>query len=102
MVMADIGPIMVDIIHPIMVVMVMVVMVVMVVRVMAARVIPPLCTSKKRTVRKLLQNHSPTIGIIAATQRAIIPMSKSVQTAGCRLPRGQLHQLHRKEYSCLK
>jgi len=91
--MADIGPIMVDIIHPIMVVMVMVVMVV---------VLLPLCTSKKRTVHKLLQNHSPTIGIIAATQRAIIPMSKSVQTAGCRLPRGQLHQLHRKEYSCLK
>jgi len=86
MVMADIGPIMVDIIHPIMVVMVVMVMVV---------VLPPLCTFKMRTARKLLQNHSPTIGTIAVIRKAIILMLKSAQTAGCRLPRGQ--QLHSKK-----
>ncbi len=91
--MADIGPIMVDIIHPIMVVMVMAAVMVMAeVMVMAAvMVLPPLCTFKKRTARKLLQDHSPTIGTIAETQRVIIPMSKSAQTAGYQLPRSLLH-----------
>jgi len=80
MVMVDIGPITVDI-GPMMVVMVMVVMVV---------VIPQLRTFNKRTVRKQLRNHRPTIGTTAAIRKAIIHMSKSVQTAGCRLPLSQL------------
>ena len=87
MVMVDIGPIMVDIIHPIMVVMVMAAVMVMA----EVMVLPPLCTFKKRTARKLLQDHSPTIGTIAETQRVIIPMSKSAQTAGYQLPRSLLH-----------
>jgi len=85
--MADIGPIMVDIIHPIMVVMVMAAVMIMA----EVMVLPPVCTFKKRTARKLLQDHSPTIGTIAETQRVIIPMSKNVQTAGYRLLRNQLH-----------
>ena len=87
----DIGPIMVDIIHPIMVVMVMAAVMVMA----EVMVLPPLCTFKKRTARKLLQDHSPTIGTIAVIRKAIILMLKSAQTAGCRLPRGQ--QLHSKK-----
>jgi len=78
--MVDIGPIMVDIIPLIMVVM--------------AVIILQQCTFNDRTVRKQQQDHRPTIGTTAAIQKAIIHMSKSAQTAGCRLP---LNQLHNKE-----
>jgi len=81
-VMVDIGPIMVDIIHLTMVVMVVMVMVV---------VLPPLCTFKKRTARKRLQNHSPTIGTTAVIRKAIIHKSKSVLTVGYQLLRSQPH-----------
>ncbi len=91
-VMVDIGPITVDI-GPIMVVMVMVGMVVGLVVVMAmVVVIPQLRTFNKRTAHKQLRNHRPTIGT-ASIRKAIIHMSKSVQTAGCRLPLSQLRQL---------
>ena len=82
-VMVDIGPIMAVMVMvdgPIMAVMVMV-------------VILQLRTFNKRTARKQRQNHRPTIGTTAAIRKAIIPMSRSVQTAGYRWPRSQPHQL---------
>ena len=89
MVMAVIGPIMVDIIRPF-----IVVMVVMVVAILQ------LCTFNETATRKQLQNHSPTIGTIAVTRKAIIPMSKNVQTAGYRLPRSQLHSKEEHQKIC--
>ena len=78
--MVDIGPIMVGIIPPIMVVM--------------AVVMLQQCTFNDRTARKQRQDHRPTIGTTAAIQKAIIHMSKSVQTVGCEL---SLSHLHNKE-----
>jgi len=86
MVMVDIGPITVDI-GPIMVGMVVGMVVGLVV------VIPQLRTFNDRTAHKQLRIHRPTIGTTAAIRKAIIHMSKIVQTAGCRLPLSQLRQL---------
>ncbi len=72
-VMVDIGPTIVDIIPPIIVVMTVVIL--------------HQCTFNEGTARKRLQDHSPTIGTIAVTLKAIIHKSKSVLMVGYQLLR---------------
>ena len=49
---------------------------------------PPVYVQRQNTSYQP-QDHKPGIGTIAATRKAIIHMSRSVQMAGCRLPHSQ-------------
>ena len=70
MVMADIGPIMVDM---------------AMVAAMAMMIILRSYISNGRMILKKLQEHRVTIGIIAVIRKAIIHMSRSARTGGYRL-----------------